>query len=535
LVTVRLTPAATLGSVAKHLLELSRWKYVWGGRCWAKQPGTVVEVILREWGGTRPLSNVAAIRNGEWYQDLYGWSRVLELGLGGRLEKVRLEAEDAGHVDDVVAYPRDPARPVEFVQIKFHVWTEAGAYSTDSLVAPPVAVRRAAKLGKVSRARSLLQKFWHSWQELRDHAPGGVALVLVSNWSWARSDPLHPLISGVTDTLGEAFFTSPTTSDIGDARERWRAHLGADPVEFAAFMRAVHFQLGGGSTRVVEDTVGRLMAAYHLRHDGNALKLAVTQVGEWIRTNVETITPALYEQALDQLQLRLRDPEPAVVIDLHTVERQTYEPAADHTIDWCDKFVPLHEGQPFPRGHVAIEDACWERDFLPELRALKETLNGRSAKLLRVRGKARLSAWLAFGRVFERRAGYVLEIDQYGQSWRTDVATVPDMRAVMPGAAALGRGADVAVGVAITNDVTPALQAAVDALQLPVESLLVFVPSTGTGHESIPSAGHLKAFVDSVRTQLAAHLAARGGARVHLFYSGPAAGRCSPERGQGVC
>jgi hypothetical protein len=470
------------------------------------------------------MSSVAAIRNGEWYQDLYGWSRVLDLGPGCVIDKVRLEAQGAGHVDDVVVYPRDRTSPVEFVQLKFHVGTEAGEYSTDYLIEPPPASKRAAKAGKTSRARSLLQKFWHTWLHLHDHAPGGLVLTLVSNWSWARPDPLRSLISGVDDALGETFFTASARTAVGEARERWRAHLEADPSEFAAFMRAMRFQLGSGSTRTVEENVRRIMAAHCLRSDENALNLAVNQVGEWIRRGVETITPEVYADALERLKLRLPDAEPAVVLDLHTIERQRYEPTADYVVDWCDSFMPLTERQPFPRGHMTVEDACWERDFLPELHALKETLNGGAVRLLRIRGKARLSAWLAVGRIFERRAGYVLEIDQYGEPWRTDTAAAPGMHAITPGPETFGRGLDVAVGIAITNDVTPAVKAAVDALPLLVESLLVFTPSTGVGPESIPSAGHLRAFIDSARLQLAAYLARLQGPRVHLFYSGPAAG-----------
>lgn len=470
------------------------------------------------------MGNVASIRNGEWYQDLYGWSRVLDLSPNCPLEKVRLEADDAGHVDDVVVYPRDSTKPVEFVQLKFHVGTEAERYSTTSFVRAPMAARRAARTGQASTAKTLLEKFWASWQLLRHHDPRGVRLILLSNWSWDNGDPLRPLFSGLNDALPDEYFTAGSRTKIGGAREAWRAHLQADPTEFEEFMRAMRFQLGSGSTRVVEDTVRRLMAAFCLRSDDNALKLAVTQVGEWIRSGVDTITPALYKQAVDELQLALPDSEPTVVIDLHTIERQRYEPAADHTVDWCDKFVPLHEGQPFPRGHAAVDDECWERDFIPELRGLKETLNRGTTRLIRVRGKARLSAWLAFGRVFERRSGYVLEIDHYGKPWRTDIPAVPGLHALPPDVVHVDRGADIAVGVAIRNDVFPAARKAVDALRLPVESLHVYTPSTGTGPESIPSAGHLRAFVDSVRTQLAALLAARGGARVQLFYSGPASG-----------
>ena len=469
------------------------------------------------------MSSVASIRNGELYQDLYGWSRILDLSPNGRLERVRLEADDAGHVDDVVAYPRDRTKPIEFVQLKFHVRSEAGRYSTDSFIEPPSAVKRAAKDGKTSRAKTLLQKFWASWRLLKDE-PRGVRLILESNWSWDDNDPLAPLISGLNDALSDAYFNAAPTTKIGQSRERWRAHLNADPGEFAAFMRAMRFRLGRGSIAARTEQVSVRMGDRCLHVDDNAVNRAVTQVGTWIREGRDEITPDLYERALDDLELKLPEADPAVRVCLHTIERQAYSEAADHTLDWCDRFLPLHEEQAFPRGYTVDDAAVWNRDFLPELQALKAQLNAGPIRLLRLRGQARLSAWLALGHVFERRAGYVLEVDQYGKPWRTNVAAAADVHAVSPGPVALGRGRDVAVGIGITNDVAPAVRSAIDALGLPVESLMVFEPSTGTGAESMPSAAHLRAFVDSVRRQISAHMAEHGATRLHLFYSGPAAG-----------
>ena len=468
------------------------------------------------------MSNVAALRNGEWYQDLYGWSRILDLGSGCILRMVRLEAEGAGHVDDVVAYPSDEALPVEFIQVKFHVGTEQGEYSTESLMDLPPSVRRAGRVGRKSRAKSLLQKFWVSWKQLRDNAPGGALLILFSNWSWSRSDPLGRLISGRDGTLNAEFFTASETSAIGQARERWRVHLEAQPDEFEAFARALRFRLGSGSTRELEDMVRRVMAALCLQSDDNALKRAITQVGEWIRNGVETIEPPAFKEAVNRMQLRLPEADPAVVITLQTIERRTYESPSDHTVDWCDRFLPLRDGVAFPRGHSPIDAECWERDFLPELFTLKETLTRNPVRLLRLRGQARISAWIAVGRVFERRAGYVLEIDQYGQPWRTDVPAGGEMSAACAASITLGLGSDLAVAIAITNDVTTAVRGAIEAYALSIETLLVFSPTSGIGSTSISSPASLSAFVDSLRTQLGGHTGARG--RIHLFYSGPVAG-----------
>jgi hypothetical protein len=466
---------------------------------------------------------VASIRNGEWYQDLYAWSRVLDLSPNCRLAKVRLEADDAGHVDDVIAYPRDPKRPVEFVQLKFHVGTEAGRYSTGFFIELPAAAKRAAKDGKQSIAKSLLQKFWASWQFLR-HEERGVLLVLVSNWSWDDADPLVSLISGRDDAFRDDYFSAGPTTNIGRAREQWRQHLGANAGEFEEFMRTMRLRLGRGSIHALTLQVAERMADRCLHADDNAVNLAVTQVGTWIREGRDTVTPDMYEGALHDLRLRLPEADPAVRVCLHTIERQTYAEASDYTIDWCERFLPLTVDKAFPRGHAVEDQAVWNREFLPELEVLKAQLNTGPIRLLRLRGQARLSAWIAFGHVFERRAGYVLEVDQYGQPWRTDIAPAPEMYAVAAEPEVFGRGPDLAIAISVANDVASAVRGAINELALPVAALLAFTPSTGVGPDAIPSPAHLRAFIDSARRQISSAMSVHCATRVHLFYSGPLAG-----------
>jgi hypothetical protein len=436
---------------------------------------------------------------------------------------VRLEADDAGHVDDVVAYPRDANKPIEFVQVKFHVGTHTGHYSTETFIEPPPASKSAAKVGKASRAKTLLQKFWTSWQLLK-HESRGVRLALVSNWSWKSDDPLASLISGRDDALPDEYFNAAPTTLIGAAREAWRGHLGADPTEFQAFMRCVRFRLGTGSIAALTQQVSERMADRCLHDDDAAVNRAVGQVGAWIREERDTITPELYQNALNELKLKLPDADPAIRICLHTIERQTYPESADYTLDWCERFLPVSPAQAFPRGSRVSDPAVWNSDFLPELQTLKAQLNAGSIRLLRVRGQARLSAWIAFGHVFERRAGYVIEFDQYGKLMSTDVSPTVGMRAVGGTETGIGRGRDLAVAIGISGGIERAVRAAIDDLSIPVDSLLVLEPSSGAGLTSISTGADLRAFVDDARRQISEHLGDRGGPRLHLFYAGPAAG-----------
>lgn len=469
------------------------------------------------------MGRVQSIRNGEWYQDLYGWSRILDLSSNCRLERVRLEANDAGHVDDVIAYPSDRDKPVEYFQLKFHVGGEAGSYSTESFIASPKAVKRASPKGRASRAKSLLQKFWASWLALRDH-PHGALLFLQSNWSWDTGDPLAPLISGTDDRLPERYYNAPSTTPVGSARERWRNHLSAEPEEFAAFIRAMRFRVGRGSIQQLSEQVAERMADRCLHADEHAINRAVGQVGEWIRNGVDTVTRDMYEEVLNDLRLRLPEADPAIRICLHTIERQNYPESADHILDWCDHFRPANDQQVYPRGHAVHDDAVWNDIFLPELQALKAHLNAGPIRLLRVRGQARLSAWTALGHVFDGRARYILEVDQNGSIWRTDASPAKTIAVTPAGIVELGLGTDVAVGVSITNRVGSAVRDTIDQLQLPIAALLTIEPATGVGRQAIRSAGQLTAFVESARQQTSQLVASRRARRVHFFYCGPFSG-----------
>ncbi len=472
--------------------------------------------------GTTLMSGVASLRKGEWHQDLYGWGRVLGLASGGKFARVELEADDAGNVDDVVAWPHDPSAPVEYTQVKFHVASEAERYSVDSLMALSASARRTIAAGGKARSTSLLQKFFASWKQLGANGRP-VRLVLYSNWGWLDGDPLQPLISGTDDHMRAAFFAEHADTPVGKAREQWRAHVQASPEDFEAFMRIMEFRVGRGSSAELEEHVADRMGDRGFHADQRALTLAVSQIGAWIRKQITVITPAMYEAAIADLGLRLPSADPAVRVHLHTIERQQFFEAADHTVDWREHFVPTSAEEGAPRGHQLHNAAAWQQVLLPELRALKQRINMSHIRLLRVRGQARLSAWTAFGHVFDGRSRYILELEQNGKVWRTDATPQPGGALLTVTTQSVGASMDVGVAVAITNPVLPAAQRAIETLGLPVSTLIHLAPVGGPSRHAVETAHTMTAMVEEVRREVSDAVAHNAAGCVHLFYAGPLA------------
>lgn len=468
------------------------------------------------------MSGVASLRKGEWHQDLYGWGRVLDLAAGGKFERVALEKDDAGNVDDVVAWPHDPNAPVEYTQVKFHVASAAERYSVESLMLRSASARRALAAGRTTRSRSLLQKFYDSW-ELLGASGRPVRLLLHSNWGWLDGDPLQLLISGTNDHMRTAFFTDDANTPVGIAREQWREHVEASPEDFEAFMRTMEFRVGRGSSAEMEERVAERMRDRGFHDNQAAVIRAVSQISAWIRDEVKEITPTMYEAAVTDLNLRLPSADPAIRVHLHTIERQQFVESADHVLDWCEHFVPMNADEGASRGHQLLNAAAWQQLLLPELRALKQRINTSSIRLLRVRGQARLSAWTAFGHVFDGRSRYVLELEQNGKVWRTDATPQRGDALLAVNAQSVGAGNHLAVAVSITNPILPSVKRAIEQMALPVSTLIDIAPVDGPSRFAVDTAHTMTAMVEEVRRAVSDAVAHNAAECVHLFFAGPLA------------
>jgi hypothetical protein len=452
-------------------------------------------------------------RAGDEYQDVYGWFRALELLRPARkVAVVSIEDTTAGFFDDVTLRPEPgTSHAAEFVQVKFHM-SEAGSYSAEALLTKRTRNER----------RTLLQKAWVTWKALRFDNPG-LELLLVSTWSWDHRDPIATHLRRGSRLEAE-FVEGRCDKEAMAARTRWHEHLESPPAEeFEAFLRSLRFRVGYPATEELMAWTAERMELVGLKHEEKDIFAAAHQIMVWIAEGKETITKPDMLDAIERLQLK--DPEapplvPSVSLYVHTIRKEPLEVDGDYELDWRDHF----EGEEWLRGHAVHDPAVWNEVMLPELIGVRErAATDSSARLLRARGLARLSAWFAIGYVFSPLAGYTIEVDQNGERWSNDAAPSDDL--VLVEQPLEPRGGDpetLAVGVSLTGDLGGDVRQALADAGEPAGNLLLVTTNRGLGR-TIQGPGDLTALADQLQAQMRSVLGHRP-AKVLLFYFGPLAG-----------
>lgn len=464
--------------------------------------------------------------NGDEYQHLYSWWHVLSL-LRARehVTRVRVEDRDAGSVDDVTVH-HDPASGQAdefyhyFFQVKYHETIE-DAYSSSKFLE-----RRTVN------GRSLLQKFYDSWSELNSEHPGRpIRLHLVTNWSWTDSaDKLGGCISNQDGLLREEFFTSSSRSDIGKIREEWRSHVKADETSFDAFARCLHFYLGEGLFRQLQERVMERMELVGLKHAPNDLAVAVDIIRVWIRGKQGDITLPVLEEILRKRDLYLPpSAEPCVTVHLNTIAEGAFELDPDFKLDWRKYF----EGLPDRKGHQLKNPDNWNKKLLPEMHAvLKDVRRTTTARLVRARGLARLSAWFALGHTFSEVAGFVLEVAQQDQTWRTDVVPSADFKMLISsgndsdGELISGTGDTVACGISVSGSLDHDVRAHLATLASQPAAVLLLKPSRDLGRDCLRNAGDVVALARQSKELIRPFVKRWNARRVLFYYFGPLSGAC---------
>jgi len=155
-------------------------------------------------------------------------------------------------------------------------------------------------------------------------------------------------------------------------------------------------------------------------------------------------------------------------------------------------------------------------------------------KLVRVRGLARLSAWFAFGFTFSEVAGYVIEVEQQDQHWRTDVAPADDFSVEVTGGcdaemgeAVAGSGTTVACGISVTGSLENDVRAHLQNIEGEEVSRVLFLrPNRELGRGCLRSAADAVALARGVKKLVRAFVKRQGATRLLLYYFGPLSGAC---------
>lgn len=456
---------------------------------------------------------------GDRYQHLYSWLLILDLlDEDQKIDHIRLEHPHAGAADDVTVHlaSDEECRP-RFYQIKWHRRPGEG-YSIQKLI-------------KHRNSSCLLHKFWTSWQEIGLDAE----IVLVSNSPIASDDPLARLVNGRDQRFVRAFFEDSERTIIGNARRELFDHLCTHTTisedNFLTFCRQLRFKLGSISITDLEKWIDDRMSKYGLRTGKSAQADALDIVKRLIEEghDAKCIKRDDLLRLIDKWDLHVPEvDQPALVLHVHTIEKQEYDLPADIELDWRDYFVGST-----PKGHQTTDHIIWNDVLLPKLYLLKEEINEGAARLLRLRGQARLSVWTALGYVFPDVARYTLEVSQQGELWRSDMPPSNDFE-ILSDEQSIEPQMDsytvaVAIGIAVPieeveHDVRRYLEAGTSLYEEPIKALLSLWPNRQAGSNCFQNNGDATVFAQQAKEQIRAFVKRHGAARLLLFYAGPLSG-----------
>jgi hypothetical protein len=122
------------------------------------------------------------------------------------------------------------------------------------------------------------------------------------------------------------------------------------------------------------------------------------------------------------------------------------------------------------------------------------------------------------------RRGYVrrwvLDVPQRDEAWTTEAAPQSGVIPHVLARRRVSEGPDVAVAVALANDITDAVASYISAALPHVGELVVLGPEGDPGGSAVPSNAWLTAWVRAARNEI--RRTAASARRIHLFLSGPA-------------
>ena len=203
--------------------------------------------------------------SGDDYQHLFAWLQALSLlRQSDCVERIALEARQAGNVDDVVVY-RTGGRPNLYHQVKFvvdhrehltHEWFTTRA--KDAKKTP-------------------LQRFHDSFLKLSSDG-GRPQMALVTNRPKDPNDPVLNLTSGRQGLLMPRLGAAAPGSAAGKIRAAWAAELDVGEPDLIEMLRHLEIRAGSESFAQMQETCTWAMEALGLRGDVDAVQTGMSEM-----------------------------------------------------------------------------------------------------------------------------------------------------------------------------------------------------------------------------------------------------------------
>ena len=457
--------------------------------------------------------------HGDNYQARVFWENAFNLLMPHTcVVEVTFEADGPKAFDDVVV-KYDPAIAgsgpqrvtADYHQVKWHVQT-GGRFGYVDLLDP-------AFIG--AQSVSLLQRL----QQARQTAPASAHFTFLTTYRIKDDDPLGMLISSHDGSvLVERLFDGKTDrSRMGKVRKLWRDHLQlSTDDELRQVITGLRVFEGYRSLdelraniNLKAQVVGVLAcndADSDFRYDELARQLKVRQLNRLTR---ETLLQICREEGL--LAPKAMEPDPAHPVAI----RSFLGPAADivgappeDTLLLTDHF----------RQRYLRDDRDWQRDIRPAVETFLRSCVRKSASLRLILDAHASIAFLA-GAVLDLKSGVTSTLVQKGRVgarvWRADDGSASTGQSFTIEHEALGPGAEIAIGIGVSQSVTAQARTYIATRLAQVGRLISFAMLTGPGQQSVVGGGHAAMLAEQISNQVRESKADAPDTMVHIFAACP--------------
>lgn len=449
-----------------------------------------------------PPSSTGARIAGDRYQWLIVWQECVQALRAQRqrdpnpVVSIGVEVDDAGNLDDVVLYRRQP--PHTYGQVKYAV-DAASPVNEDYLLSP-------SRTG----GPSVLRKMITSWQTLNAQGPTST-MRLITNRSIDPADPMLASRDSRTGLLLPRAGAGGSQSTLGKARQRWAERAGVSEGSLMAILAVLRFETSR-DTDYVHELVALQMLAAGLREDDNAVHAGADWVARQVIAGHRHLTIEEIQIAAGEFEPG-RSAPPRAVVSIATLAPDPFVIESDHAIDWVERFEGVNA---FAKRRPAAP-ATWTQ-LQADIEAIPAHLPARTTAAA-ITGSLRQATAFTVGAALRDVTGVTdLAWRQRGQVWSTG-QSYPGPLAPISDEHHLGQGSELAILIAITLVPTEDVLDYLRAHSLPVETLVVLQPPAGAGDTSIPDASTAIALAVGARD--AARHVSRGRQRLHLFLAGP--------------
>lgn len=461
------------------------------------------------------LTQVAARIEGDVFQGMVFWLHAaMLLRPSSMVARVSIENDQAAGVDDVSVHYVAPginaggrSCAADYFQVKYHV-DRSLEYSSDTFCDPAF----------VNTTRSLLQRF-HDARSRLGNADGWHRLNLISNWQWASSDKLGPLLRQSEEgALPDKFFSEGVRSGLGKIRKAWREHLELSEEDFEDFARRLRFRVDYLSRPALKELLNERLINVGLRGIpvDKTQNIYDTLTQQLIMNGTNSFDPQTFREYCKREDLLASPPQPGPpVLGIRSFMR-----FAERMEDECSSFVCVSDN--FEGRHIRSTDS-WQNRVLPDVASF---LNDASPSLRTGENHLLLEchssvAFLA-GYELDRKSGAQVFPVQKGvrkSVWKPGTSTSTANSAWATTTSTVGSGNAVAVVVSVSREALADVKAYAYGSSV-IGTVVDARPAAGVGQRAVVDADHAIALADSLAELIRAHRP-QNGAPTHLFIAAP--------------